>query len=103
MTRPVALKAIVGALLALSTWGGTALLDGYVDPVEWFGLLGALVTGGLVWLVKNGDSMDPTTSTPEPTPSEQFWHDRQAGSVTTDTLIGVAVVVGLVLLIAALS
>lgn len=65
MTRPVALKAIVGALLALSTWGGTALLDGLVDPVEWFGLLGALVTGGLVYAVRNGAEIDGTTSTPQ--------------------------------------
>lgn len=65
MSRPTWLKAIVGGLLAISTWGGTALADGKVDSVEWFGLLGAVVTGGLVWLVKNGESTDPTTSTPE--------------------------------------
>lgn len=65
MTRPEGFKAIVGGLLAVSTWGGTALLDGRVTAVEWFGLLGAVVTAASVYIVKNGDSPDPTTSTPE--------------------------------------
>lgn len=93
MTRPVYLKAIVGALLALATWGGTALSDENVSSVEWFGLLGAVVTGGLVWLVKNGEDPDPTTSTPEPLP-----HDAGAVGVLEALLAILVIVVVLVLI-----
>lgn len=65
MSRPTWLKAIVGALLALSTWGATAVADGGITDAEWFTLLGAVVTGLGVYQAKNGESADPTTSTPE--------------------------------------
>lgn len=65
MTRPTWLKAIVAALLAVATWGATALADDHIDEVEWFGLLGAVVTAAGVYLVRNGEDADPTTSTPD--------------------------------------
>lgn len=36
-------KAVVALLLAVSTWGVTAVEDGF-DGKEWFGLLGAVAT-----------------------------------------------------------
>lgn len=46
-------KAILAALLAVSTWGVTAAVDGSFDAVEWFGLLGAVATAAGTWLVPN--------------------------------------------------
>lgn len=71
MTRPVYLKAIVGAVLALATWGATAFApdengEVAVTAVEWFALLGALATAAGVYFAKNGEETDPTTSTPGP-------------------------------------
>lgn len=65
MSRPTWLKAAVAGLLAASTWGVTALADERVDSVEWFTLLGAVVTAAAVYVVKNGEDDDPTTSTPD--------------------------------------
>lgn len=59
-------KAILAALLAVSTWGTTAAVDGTFDPVEWFGLLGAVVTAASVYLAPNsppaGEPADPSIS-----------------------------------------
>lgn len=59
-------KALLGALLAISTWGTTAAVDGSFDSVEWFGLLGAIVTAISVYLAPNsppsGEPADPTVS-----------------------------------------
>jgi hypothetical protein len=35
-------KALAALLTAVSTWGGTALLDDGITGAEWFGLLGVL-------------------------------------------------------------
>lgn len=42
VTMRVYMKAIVALCGAVSTWGITAAVDGAFDPVEWFGLLGAV-------------------------------------------------------------
>lgn len=65
MSRPTWLKAVVGGLLAFSTWGGTAVADGVVSAAEWFGLLGVIAAALGVYAAKNGESIDSTTSTPE--------------------------------------
>lgn len=46
-------KAVLAALLAVSTWGATAAVDGTFDAVEWFGLLGAVATAAGTYLVPN--------------------------------------------------
>lgn len=46
-------KAIIAALLAVSTWGVTAASDGSFDAVEWFGLLGAVATAIGTYAVPN--------------------------------------------------
>ena len=94
MSRPVYTKAIIGSLSALATWGGTAMLPDEngvvgVSAAEWFGLLGMIVAGGLVYLVANGEDVDPTTSTPEPASSL----DREAGVVDRNALVGVALLI----------
>lgn len=70
MSRPTWLKAIVGGLLAFSTWGVTALAPDEtgvvgVSGAEWFGLVGVLAAALGVYAAKNGESIDSTTSTPE--------------------------------------
>jgi len=59
-------KAVLGALLAISTWGTTAAVDGSFDAVEWFGLLGAVATALGVYLAPNvpppGEPADPMVS-----------------------------------------
>ena len=47
------MKAIVAILGSISTWGVTALVDGGVSGVEWFGLVGAVATALGVYGVKN--------------------------------------------------
>lgn len=49
---PVA-KAIGAFLTSLAAWGGTALLDGVVSPVEWFGLVGVVAVTYSVWRLPN--------------------------------------------------
>ena len=61
-------KALLGALLAVSTWGTTAAVDGTFDAVEWFGLLGAVATALGVYLAPN---TPPSGQLPDPTVSEQ--------------------------------
>jgi len=56
MTR--AAKAIIAALLAISTWGVTAAVDGTFDAVEWFGLLGAVATAIGTYAVPNTPPAD---------------------------------------------
>lgn len=46
-------KAIIAFFTALGTWGGTALADGQIDGVEWFGLCGVVVAALLVYQVPN--------------------------------------------------
>lgn len=52
-TAAMIAKALIGALTAFGTWGGTALADGKIEPVEWFGLTGVAVVGLTVFAVKN--------------------------------------------------
>lgn len=47
------LKAIIAFFGGLGTWGGTALADGQVDGVEWFGLCGVVVMALAVFQVPN--------------------------------------------------
>ena len=65
MSRPTWLKAVAALLGAVGTWGVTAMEDERVAGSEWFGLLIALGTALAVYGLKNGESADPTTSTPE--------------------------------------
>ena len=46
-------KAIIAFFGSLGTWGATALADGNLDAVEWFGLCGVIVATALVWSVPN--------------------------------------------------
>jgi hypothetical protein len=46
-------EALIAALTALATWGGTAFADGHVNPVEWFGLCGVAVVAIGTWTVPN--------------------------------------------------
>ena len=46
-------KAIVAFFTALGTWGATALADGSLDPVEWFGICGVIVATAGVFQVEN--------------------------------------------------
>lgn len=46
-------KAIAAFFTSLGTWGGTALADGHIDGVEWFGLTGVVVATTLVFQVTN--------------------------------------------------
>lgn len=47
----------IGALLAgISTWGITAGVDGTIDLVEIFGLIGVVGTVFVVWAVPNDPS-----------------------------------------------
>lgn len=59
-------KAVLAALLAISTWGTTAAVDGSFDAVEWFGLLGAVATAVGVYVAPNqppdGEPADPGIS-----------------------------------------
>lgn len=55
-------KAIVAAVSAVATWGVTAGSDGSFTTVEWFGLLGAVVTAVGVFATPN--STTSTTPTP---------------------------------------
>jgi len=48
-------KAVVAFFTALGTWGATALADGHLDPVEWFGLCGVIVVTAGVWAVPNSE------------------------------------------------
>lgn len=48
-------KAVIGGFTALGTWGGTALADGKLSPVECFGLCGIPVVVASVWATKNGE------------------------------------------------
>lgn len=63
-------KAVLAALLAISTWGTTAAVDGSFDAVEWFGLLGAVATAVGVYLAPNqppaGEPRDPGMSEQAP-------------------------------------
>jgi hypothetical protein len=67
-------KAIAGLLVPGLTVLGTAVLDGSdggsrITTAEWIAVVVAsLAAGGAVYVVRNGESGDPTTSTPEPTP-----------------------------------
>jgi len=49
-------KALVATLTALGTWGATALVDGGVSPVEWFGLCGVVTAGLVTWAVPNKET-----------------------------------------------
>lgn len=62
---PTFAKAVVALLGAVGTWGVTAYEDNAVNGAEWFGLLLGLSTALGVYVVKNGESVDSTTSTPE--------------------------------------
>lgn len=59
-------KAVAALLAGIATWGGTALADGAVTPVEWFGLLGVLAGVVAVFGVPNdapaGQPADPAVS-----------------------------------------
>ena len=46
-------KAIIAFFGTLGTWGATALADGGLDPVEWFGLCGVVVATAAVWAIPN--------------------------------------------------
>lgn len=46
-------KAIVAALTALGTWGGTALADETIQGAEWFGLTGVAVAFFAVYAISN--------------------------------------------------
>lgn len=46
-------KSIIASLTALGTWGTTALSDGAVEAVEWFGLTGVIVAGLAVFAYPN--------------------------------------------------
>ena len=61
-------KAILAALLAISTWGTTAAVDGSFDAVEWFGLLGAVATAVGVYVTPN---QPPAGEAPRADMSEQ--------------------------------
>lgn len=60
-------KTVAALLTLIATWGGTALIDGGVDGVEWFGLLGAF-GAALVYGVPNDT---PTGQAPDPAMSER--------------------------------
>ena len=51
-------KAIVAAVTTFSTWGGTALADGHISAVEWFGLCGVFLAGFSVWAAANAPTVD---------------------------------------------
>jgi hypothetical protein len=67
-------KAIAGLLVPGLTVLGTAVLDGSdggsaITAAEWIAVaVASLGTGGLVYAVRNGESADATTSTPEVAP-----------------------------------
>lgn len=65
MSRPTWLKAIAALLGGVGGWMVTALEDELVSGVEWGGLVIALGTALTVYGLRNGESTDPTTSTPE--------------------------------------
>jgi hypothetical protein len=64
-------KAIAGLLVPGLTVLGTAVLDGSdggsrITTAEWIAVaIASLGTGGLVYGLRNGESPDPRTSTPE--------------------------------------
>lgn len=65
MSRPSYLKAIAALLGGVGGWMVTALEDDAVTGTEWGGLVVALGTAVTVYGLKNGESADHTTSTPE--------------------------------------
>lgn len=46
-------KAIAALFFAVGTWGATAVAEGGIDGVEWFGLLLALSTVAAVYATPN--------------------------------------------------
>lgn len=46
-------KALTALLTGIGIWAATALSDGQVSPVEWFGLTAPLVSALAVWAVPN--------------------------------------------------
>lgn len=52
----VVAKSVITFFTALGTWGGTAMLDGQIDGVEWFGLCGVVVATALVYAIPNAEN-----------------------------------------------
>jgi hypothetical protein len=52
-------KAIAATLAAIATWGVTAIADGVVNGVEWFGLVGVLAAAIATFGVENEDVPGP--------------------------------------------
>lgn len=46
-------KALAALVALVGTWGVTAVADGAIDAVEWFGLLVVLGGSGAVWGIPN--------------------------------------------------
>lgn len=86
-------KTVIAILLAVSTWGTTAALDGAFDPVELFGLLGATATAAGVFLVPNTNPGDK--------PYDPMISEREAGHIdsTTVLLIVIAAIAVVALLV----
>jgi hypothetical protein len=62
-------KAISAGALAGLGAAGTALADGVVTGQEWIGIVSAAIVAGVaVYNIRNGESPDPTTSTPDAQP-----------------------------------
>lgn len=51
--RNLALKALAAATVATGAFLATAFLDGYLDPNEWLGLAGVLVSAFMTWYAPN--------------------------------------------------
>lgn len=46
-------KTVAALLTGIATWGGTALADGEISSVEWFGLVGVVASVIAVFGVSN--------------------------------------------------